>query len=175
MQGRQKGQKNAIYFVSLFGVFVVIVIIFMFSAQPYSSSVAMTRDVRDVLSEHLAEDSYLMASGLLTLRKLAHVFMYSILGLLFYIFFHAKTHSRKKAVSTSAAFCFAISVFDEFHQTFVYGRTGTVDDVGIDAAGYLTVLLVCFLVSKSVDMKKQADKNKEIQLDSNILGSEVKR
>ncbi len=47
-------------------------------------------------------------------------------------------------------FAFLIAVLyaisDEFHQTFVPGRNGTLLDIGIDTLGAFTALLLCFLI-----------------------------
>lgn len=69
------------------------------------------------------------------LRKMAHVAEYAVLTLLLYR--AARNHGvqtkQALAIATLCALVFAGS--DEWHQTFVTGRNGTLRDVAIDAVG----------------------------------------
>lgn len=61
------------------------------------------------------------------LRKLAHLFEYAVLFLL----------ARRALGSSSRAFLFAVTYAgsDEWHQSFIAGRDGTLGDVLIDSCG----------------------------------------
>jgi VanZ family protein len=75
------------------------------------------------------------------LRKIAHITEYAILTLL--LIRAIKLHLNKKGtlvVSALIALVYAIS--DEYHQTFVFGRHGTVRDVGIDSIGIILMTLL---------------------------------
>jgi len=65
----------------------------------------------------------------LVLRKLAHVGEYAILGALL-----LRALGRQR-LAAAFALGVAYAVTDEYHQTFVEGRSGTATDVAIDAAG----------------------------------------
>ena len=69
----------------------------------------------------------------LVLRKLAHLVEYAILGLLL---------ARALPAAAALAVGVAYAATDEFHQTFVEGRSGTIVDVGVDAVGVALGLLV---------------------------------
>jgi len=71
------------------------------------------------------------------LRKIAHVMEFLILGfLLVRALGHGQpTSSRQAALAITLALLYAAS--DEFHQTFVPGRTGLPTDVVIDAIGVI--------------------------------------
>jgi len=74
-----------------------------------------------------------LSSGLgildLVLRKLAHVTEY---GLLWWLWARAFAPERPWA---AAAIAVAYAITDEYHQSFVEGRSGAPIDVLVDAAG----------------------------------------
>ena len=70
------------------------------------------------------------------LRKLAHVFVYAVLArLLARALIRSTYWSWEKIFWASLALSFLYACSDEFHQTFVPGRGGSVRDVTIDTAG----------------------------------------
>lgn len=76
-------------------------------------------------------------------RKVAHFTEYAILGLLAARAFRS---SPRPAISgrwflISAALVVAFALLDEYHQSFVPNRTGTIYDSFIDMAGGLTALI----------------------------------
>jgi VanZ family protein len=77
-------------------------------------------------------------------RKLAHFTEYAILG---FLAARAFRTSPRPAISTrwfliSATLIVTFALLDEFHQTFVPTRTGSIYDSFIDMAGGLTALLL---------------------------------
>ena len=69
-------------------------------------------------------------------RKLAHFFIYFVLGVLVFAFFSSLFHSKKlKALFFSLAFCFLYGMLDEIHQLYVPGRGATLSDVFLDFGG----------------------------------------
>jgi VanZ family protein len=75
------------------------------------------------------------------LRKFAHVTEYIILtALLFWALqVHISRNSNALIIAAVTAILYAFS--DEWHQTFVPGREGSLRDVGIDALGIIGVCL----------------------------------
>jgi VanZ family protein len=71
------------------------------------------------------------------LRKLAHVTVFGALALLWFWTLRPLT---RRAVPISAAIALGYAVLDEYHQSFVEGRSGSPLDVGVDAIG---VVLAC--------------------------------
>ena len=67
--------------------------------------------------------------GDFVLRKLAHMTEY---GLLWFLWLRALDY-RRPVVAAAIAVAYAAS--DEWHQSFVSGRHGTIVDVAIDTAG----------------------------------------
>lgn len=85
------------------------------------------------------------------LRKMAHVFEYFVLTmLLFNAFSGHYLHIKQKHPPHWLALIFAFSLSliyaasDEWHQTFVLFRSGTVRDVFIDAIGILMAIFLLY-------------------------------
>lgn len=74
---------------------------------------------------------------MLVLRKLAHFGEYFALTALWWWALRTRIGGRR-ALLPAVAIALGYAITDEFHQTFVSGRTGTPRDVAIDAAGILT-------------------------------------
>ena len=70
-----------------------------------------------------------------TLKKLAHVTVYGILTI--FLFRALQIHIKRKgyALLTTVLVTVLYACSDEWHQTFVPGREGTLRDVVIDAVG----------------------------------------
>jgi hypothetical protein len=79
----------------------------------------------------------------LILKKAAHMIEY---GILVFLLWRALSQGRDTFSWSALVTAFVISVLyaasDEYHQSFVAGRNGTLMDVGIDTAGALIALLV---------------------------------
>lgn len=74
---------------------------------------------------------------MLVIRKLAHFGEYFALTVLWW--WALKTRiGGQRALLPAMAIAIGYAITDEFHQTFVSGRTGTPRDVLIDSAGVLT-------------------------------------
>lgn len=85
------------------------------------------------------------------LRKSAHITEFAILTFLLYRA-SALHFSRKNSIVFVALFAFIFSLTDEYHQTFVDGRSGNFRDVMIDAVGIS--LALCFIKSKASSGKR---------------------
>jgi VanZ family protein len=90
-------------------------VIFALSAQPHLSSDLGTID--------------------LVGRKLMHMAEYALLAALWWRALRTTSLGPVNALWAAIAISLAYAGTDEFHQTFVEGRAGTLSDVGIDAAG----------------------------------------
>jgi VanZ family protein len=81
------------------------------------------------------------------LRKVAHVTEYAVLTALWWRALRALGVSRPLAGAVAIALLYAAT--DEFHQTFVDGRTGTPVDVMIDAIGMTIAALLIYARRRS--------------------------
>lgn len=74
------------------------------------------------------------------LRKIAHVAVFGALALLW---FWALRPLTRRALPLSAGISLAYAILDEYHQSFVEGRSGSPLDVGVDSIG---IVLACLLL-----------------------------
>lgn len=80
------------------------------------------------------------AWGDFILRKSAHITEYAVLAILTCRVFSHKKTGRYLLASFCLAVLYAMS--DEWHQTFVIGRTGALLDVAIDSFGAMLGLII---------------------------------
>ena len=85
------------------------------------------------------------------LRKLGHVSGYALLTALWWWTLRGVT-ARPLLWAVGLAFAYACT--DEFHQTFVHGRTGTPVDVGIDSIGMAVAALLIGVLSRSIPAQR---------------------
>ena len=88
------------------------------------------------------------------LRKLGHVTGYALLTALWWWALRGVI-GRPLLIAVCIAFAYACT--DEFHQTFVSGRTGTPVDVAIDSIGMAIAALLINLRRKPSDRRPELD------------------
>lgn len=73
------------------------------------------------------------------LRKVMHATVYFVLSIMIMLFINVMQKRKRyfMALLISTLICFIFACTDEFHQTFVGGRTGQFKDVIIDTSGAL--------------------------------------
>jgi VanZ family protein len=69
------------------------------------------------------------------IRKLAHFTEYLVLSILLYQALRTDRQWRLRTALTALAIAAAYAALDEFHQTFVLGRTGAPSDSLVDITG----------------------------------------
>lgn len=144
----------------------VMIIIFIFSGQTEGASSEFSNRVGGnlywgILGIEIPNGQ--TASGVvifagLTIRSLAHIFLYMLLGLTSFCFMKSLLALRGKwrkrdliyGVLGALVISFLYACLDEFHQMFVDGRTSTFRDVG-DAVGFSLAIAVAALVALSID------------------------
>lgn len=82
----------------------------------------------------------------LLLRKVAHFTEFAVLT---FLFFRAASFNMNKneAIVHAVLFSFVFSLTDEYHQTFVFGRSGNLFDVVIDSMG---IFFIFYLVKTGI-------------------------
>ncbi len=82
----------------------------------------------------------------LVLRKMAHITEYGILAFLFFraVFINL---SFRRSIAYAALFSITYALTDEYHQLFVFGRSGNLTDVFIDTLG---IFFAIFLIYKKI-------------------------
>lgn len=123
-----------------------------------------------ITNSHPSDEKLEHASELINapMRKVIHASVYFVLAFfsmtLWNIIFDHKHYIATLIVSFSICVCFAIS--DEFHQTFIAGRTGRPLDVLIDSAGAIVGLLfysTYYIVYKS-GYKRALQENEDYEV-----------
>ena len=159
-------KRTYIQLLSFLPALTIMVMIFLFSAQPAHISQGTSSPLAEGLV-HVWERFFGEFKESVRLeqidrmdvvvRKTAHMTEYLLLSLsigipLYYYHFR----SKKLYLIT-----FLSSVFyagtDEFHQLFVEGRSGRISDVGIDSIGIAIGCLVLFFYINAKTKAKQSD------------------
>ncbi len=107
------------------------IVIFAFSSQANSGSYTET---------------YLQGANV-PVRKLAHMFEYAVLAVLYQTALSGSLVSSKKTFKNySFAFLLAVlyALTDEWHQSFVPGRSASLFDSGVDSIGALIGLTCAY-------------------------------
>jgi len=86
-------------------------------------------------------------------RKAAHMFLYFVLAGLLMLALPKWDAGRRAAAALSL--CAALAALDEFHQTFIPGRSGQVRDVLVDAAGAACFLLLWAVAQALLDGRRR--------------------
>ena len=143
------------------------VVIFCFSAQPADVSDKTSRGVTKKIVKttieitHMDKKKDLDVDALVKqvdgfVRKLAHAYVFCVLGIL--VFLLAKTYraSAFKAFAITIFACFLYACSDEIHQLFVHGRACRFSDVLIDSTGALLgigIASVCCYAVKKIKLR----------------------
>lgn len=144
-------------------VFLVLAIlwasfIFYLSHQPASISSGHSNGVIKVLTEvPVVGDvvNYMMVLDVaeFIVRKSAHMFAYAVLSILVFMSMYDGIND-KKLYLYSLGFSFLYACSDEYHQTFIEGRSGEFRDVMVDSLGASIGLLGLFVLIKFLNKKK---------------------
>jgi VanZ family protein len=118
----------------------------LLSTAAYSGSVTGWLLAQLLLSLHIHLTPHTFATVHFLIRKLAHITEYAIFGLLLYHSFAPRHSERWNARSAFGAVVVAglFSLLDEYHQSFVPGRTASLVDCGIDTAGALLAMILLY-------------------------------
>lgn len=125
------------------------------------------------LSSNLSKMAYDTASGftlfnwlfsVFPIRKVAHFCLYALTSLAIYSFisswFNLKV-AMKNLVTIGVVFIYACS--DEFHQSFIVGRSSEFRDVLIDCSGAICVLICIAFIRKIHLVIRERKKNAYIK------------
>lgn len=119
-------------------------VIWLFSAQTGGESQEVSDGVLELLGYDIP-NSPMALSALLSflVRKGAHMGVFFVLTALLY--WGLQEVKRPVRGALAVGLCAALAALDEFHQTFVPGRSGRWQDVAIDVLGAF-----CFLAGLAV-------------------------
>ena len=127
------GTRQRIFWIIL--TLLVMAVIFYLSSQSGRTSMRLSDSVANAL--HIEKAGNVKASDRpllfgLTLRKMAHIFLYFLLG----ICMTGSMKGLKARVPLSVGACYLYAVLDELHQLYS-SRDGRWDDTLIDLIGIL--------------------------------------
>ena len=88
-------------------------------------------------------------------RKFAHASEYFILTILLLVALKNSGVVGKKIFIFALLICFIYSCTDEYHQTFVIGRTGQFSDCLVDTLGGFIGCAIYYLIYKLIKIKKK--------------------
>ena len=163
--------KNIIRAILIILLIATFVRIFAFSSQDgeKSSSVsrkvttAVTQNVKKIQDMDSKERELTLNKIEHVIRKIAHFFIYTLVGILMMALMSTYDISKRKQIIVSILVGMMYASSDEIHQYFVPDRTALFTDVLIDTAGVcLGVLIVLMLLQFYIKNCKKRQKSIEI-------------
>lgn len=124
-------------------------LIFGFSAQAAHQSKEVSLGLTDLLVRFInfcfPLSDVSVASWHSMIRKMAHLFLYFVLGILMIHALRTSRISWKRGLFLALLFCFLYAVSDEYHQFFIPGRGAQASDVVLDSGGSALGVLSYYL------------------------------
>jgi VanZ family protein len=130
-------------------------VIFMFTQVPYSTGKNTSDTLQKLLvTLHISGVDHAVVEQLnFFVRKLTHI---TVFGFLAFLFFKSLEVYRF-AYIFSWILTVLYAMTDEYHQSFMPGRTASIKDVFLfDSVGAFLVLLVTFLIVRKIGKKKRS-------------------
>lgn len=148
--------------------------IFLFSAQPAAESDKLSKTFTkevvklflEITDQDVGKTTEITNKIHGMIRKYAHFTLYMLLGMLSVMFFSAVVFKKYSfaGVFCAVTICVLYACSDEYHQTFVAGRSGELRDVMIDTLGAVIGIFVVSTVGMTVTgIKKLINKKKGIK------------
>ena len=143
-------------------VVIWMLVIFNFSAQTAVESSALSGGIVDRMMDFM-ENFYHQVLGavwqfprktlVFIVRKGAHMSVYFVLAILVHGAWHPAASVRSKNIKT-LILCTLYAISDEFHQSFVPGRSAELRDVCVDTAGAVLGILAVTLILYGIRHRK---------------------
>lgn len=176
--------KHVIRYILIIFIICICIIIFGFSGQDGEESSSVSTKVAKFLvmnsNKNISEIELNTKIEIIQpiIRKMAHFSIYAVLGIL--LMGCAATYKGSKLMkfNISVIISFLYACTDEWHQSFIPGRSAQFTDVCIDTAGaFLGILIILFaLIIKDIihernnkKVKMLAQKNEESTKKRNVL------
>ena len=136
-------------------------LIFSFShtegEQSQQQSTIVTTIVTEVIGVEPTHKDFLAIE--ITVRKVAHLCMFAVLGFIYCGYFDCYKIDTKKKYLFSCCASLGYAVLDETHQYFIPGRAAKLFDVAIDTAGgalgAVGFLLLSVIITKIIKCYKK--------------------
>lgn len=125
-------------------------VIFLFSSQPHSGET--TKSIIANIIPNITTNSLLDMINFIV-RKSAHITEYFILALLTISLLKEYTKKQNVILVSSLIFCFIYAMTDEYHQSFVPGRSSLFRDVLIDTSGGILAIVLNYIYMHKYSIK----------------------
>ncbi len=120
-------------------VFLYVLLLFIFSAQPESSAGTMSQGMMSWFPNLSKSD---IQTLVFYVRKLGHVLAYAFGTAIIVYALHATPRLRKNYLAWGFTFALIIACLDEWYQSTLPHRTGSIVDVFIDMIGITFAIAV---------------------------------
>ena len=158
---------KVIFIILIFATFVVT---FGFSGQEGTESTGISRTltlyILNIFGEYQeplsTEEFQLVLEVEHIIRKIAHFSIYTFLGFCLMWFMSMFKMSRKLKIGASLGVGILYACLDEFHQSFIPGRTALIGDIFIDTAGVITgIIIMSIFICIYHKIRKKGKENKQ--------------
>ena len=139
--------RKLIIITSWISVLLHLGLIFYFSSRPAIQSKELSGNITEIVVQTVERIAPNRAAELDVrrihhlIRKNAHFFSYLVLGILVLNALRRSGVYGFKGIMIAFLICVLYAISDEFHQTFVPGRSGELMDVIIDSVGAASGIL----------------------------------
>ena len=145
-------------------VYAVLIILWMITIFEFSNQNGDTsQGTSDVITDKIIEINNDLENKRdqvsFCVRKLAHFSIYLIGGILAFGFFDTYSLQKKYVIAFALMFRIVYAILDEFHQSFISGRSAQIRDVCIDTCGVITGEIISCFVKKHKKLLKKEIKN----------------
>lgn len=145
-------------------VYAVLIILWMITIFEFSNQNGDTsQGTSDVITDKIIEINNDLENKRdqvsFCVRKLAHFSIYLIGGILAFGFFNTYSLQKKYVIAFALMFGIVYASLDEFHQSFISGRSAQIRDVCIDTFGVITGEIISCFVKKHKKLLKKEIKN----------------
>lgn len=164
-------KKNILRIIFLILVIINAVVIFIFSAQDGKKSEKISQKIvnenlNNVKTTNQTEKDKILKQREKIVRKIAHVLIYTSLGIwsMSFISTFNMKNTRKVLFATIWGAFYAST--DELHQRFISGRSGNITDVFIDTIGVLlgiAIVMLIIFISKKITKKLSESKGEKMK------------
>ena len=161
--GHILAQKRFIFILLCIAFIFIYISIFIFSSQNALDSLSLSGSVISGLARVFIpgyndmpaeQQAIIILRYQYFIRKLAHLFIYFILGFTCMLMMLQLRLKNNKRLILSLLICTGCAITDEIHQILVAGRSAQVIDVGIDFCGVLAGALLIMFICKLACMQK---------------------
>ena len=158
-------KKYIIRVILLIIILLISSVIFGFSSQDGEKSGGLSKKVvliiADIFNIENENIEQFIKNGEPIVRKLAHFGIYTVLGIASMSFMATFNISKIRQAIITIIWGIIYASTDEFHQTFIAGRYGSVLDVLLDTSGVIfgVVIVSCmiYIYNKKIKSKNKVE------------------